>query len=344
MKILITGGLGVIGSNLSLMYLSDGHDVHILDVANQKRHVFAKNMVRKNYPYTIIIEEKLEGYQIKDLESFDLIIHCAASTNIPQSIIDPVTDFNSNVLATQNLLEQLRLTKKKIPTIIFSSVKPYQVNDLPVLADQTRYRWDDKVPGDVLSEYNNGIDESFTLSSEEPYGATKAAQSLMSQTYAIAYDLPIVVFRFSNLYAPGNPKAGHGWLTTFCIKHALDQQITIEGTGFQVRDMLNYLDIYSAINAAKDNIEKTQRQIFNIGGGYENSISVREAVYLLKEVSGKEANYKFGVGRKFEDLIFITNHFKFSNLTGWKPKVSVKEGMTQIYNWAIANKDMIKDL
>lgn len=343
MKILITGGCGVVASNLANIYLNNEHQVDIIDTADQPRHQFAKNLLQARYntDQLTIFEKSIQECSFDKLEQYDLIIHAAALTNIPQSILEPQQDFNSNVIATQYLLERLRHCGKKIPTIIFSSVKPYKVDNISFKKEGKRYVWTD---ANLFHDNIWGIRENHLLAPDEPYAGNKAAQSLISQCYAISYDLPIVIFRFSNLYAPMKTRLNHGWLTTFCIRHALEQEIRIEGGGYQVRDMLHYKDIYNAINLAVKHIDRVKKQIFNIGGGEENSVSILEAIDLLEKISDRKVKTIQAEGRKFEDPIFITNYTKFSKITGWEPKVSVKEGMTQIYNWAVENKELIKEL
>lgn len=339
MSILITGGLGVIGSNLALQYLENDEKVTILDIANQPRHEFSLAQIRAQYPgIKPPLRQDLASCSISNIEQYDAIIHCAASTSIPGSVIDPITDYNSNSRATFNLLEQLRLSKKKIPTFVFSSVKPYQVDHLAVFTHGDRYYWE-RNPDSL------GISETNPLSPKEPYAANKLAQSTLAKSYAISYDLPIITARFSNLYAANAyPKNNHGWATTFAISAALDREIEIQGTGFQVRDMLFVDDIHTAVEAAFENISATQKEIFNIGGGDLNSVSVLEATKMLEKIAKKPLRIKYGPGRTNEDPIFITDHRKFSSLTGWHPKVSVEQGLTRIYDWALSTKSAIEAL
>jgi CDP-paratose 2-epimerase len=204
--------------------------------------------------------------------------------------------------------------------VALSSVKPY------------------KVPEDL----GDGVDENIPLEPDEPYAASKMAQSALVMAYGRSYDLNVTVLRCSNLY--GNaPCHGprHGWLTWFCIASAIGRAIEIQGTGKQSRDMLYCTDVSSAIDAAAKNIEKTRGNVYNIGGGKSNVISVVQAVQEISkhiEISKSHAE-----GRKHEDMHFMTNFGKFNNTTGWIPKTSVHTGIKNIVNWAKENKeDLIK--
>jgi CDP-paratose 2-epimerase len=332
MKYLLTGGLGVIGSNISKLLLQQDHQITIIDPGEEPRHQWVKNNLKSLYKDKVEIRlERLEYSTLKDLETYDSIFHLGARTGIPSSKDFPVDDFNSNILATHNLLEKLRTCARKIPTIITSSVKPYAVHTLEFETLGERNVWKKK--------WFAGIDESFPLSFDENYAATKIAQSAIAQAYAKSYDLPIVVFRCSNLYGPAMCKgAKHGWLTHFCLSAILNKSIEIQGSGTQTRDMLWFSDVYSAGKLAMEHIEKCKGEIFNLGGGRENAISVLEAANLIGEILGRKVETTFGPGRKFEDPIFITDYNKFKTITGWESKVKVKEGIEKIIEWAEINK------
>lgn len=338
MKYYITGGLGVIGSCFAKHVLEQGHEVVILDAAEEDRNKWMANYLTSNYKNVKIFMERMETSKFKELEACDFILHAAAHTGIPHSVIDPVDDWLSNAEASRNLFEHLRKLDKKIPTVSLSSVKPYRVHDLPYRVSDhgTRYVWED--------DNRVGISEKHLLEPDEPYAASKMAQSALCMAYARSYDLPITVFRCSNLYGAA-PSHGprHGWLTWFCLSAVLGRYIEVQGTGLQVRDMLFSDDVNSAVLSAFNNIQNCQGNVFNVGGGAKNSVSVIEAVRLIEEVHGK-VNIKYGQGRKHEDLIFITDYSKFNQSTAWEPQVNVVDGIAKILAWAERNKEAVQKM
>lgn len=330
MRYLVTGGLGVVGSLLSRQLLDDGHSVEIIDACESPRNEWMAKVILDSYPNAAIWRRRLETMPLANLYDVDAVIHAAAHTGIPHSAEDPNDDWVSNVDATRTLLEALRTCDRKIPTVVMSSVKPYRVHDMLVDRVGERYEWVHPIAG---------IDETWPLEPDEPYAASKLAQSGLCMAYARTYDLPIVCLRFSNLYGPA-PCHGprHGWLTWLCISKALGIPIEIQGTGFQVRDMLFSPDINAALLAALDHIGDTQGNVYNVGGGRKNSVSVREAVNLL----GTDVQITTGEGRKNEDQIFITSHAKFTADTDWTPRVGVEEGIGRIVDWAKENVENLK--
>ena len=318
---LVTGGLGVGGSLLTRQLCSQGHTVVILDAMESPRTALTREWLLRDCGTAVtVVVGRVESYPLDPLvESCDAIIHAAAHTGIPHSALDPEDDWVSNVDATRKLLDAVRRYPR--PTVVMSSVKPYRVHDLPVEVSGDRYIWRD---------FRFGISESWPLEPDEPYAASKLAQSALTMAWSRTWDLPVTCLRFSNLYGPAlchGPR--HGWLTWFCLSAAMGVPIKVQGNGFQVRDMLYSSDINAALLTALDHIQTLKGQVFNVGGGTKNAVSVNEAAAMM----GGEV-LRGIPGRQNEDPIFITDHDKFSSLTGWKPLVSVTAGVDHIAKWS----------
>lgn len=337
MRYYVTGGLGVIGSCFAKSMLNLGHDVTIVDSAEEQRNLWMAHQLEKEYGNKVTIQiKRIEHANLSDACDHDFILHAAAHTGIPHSTQDPTDDWISNVDTTRQLLETLRKCKTKIPppTVVLSSVKPYQVKHLQHKIQGKRFIWRDEL---------RGIDESWPIEPDEPYAASKLSQSAICMSYARTYNLPVTILRCSNLYGPA-PCHGprHGWLTWLCISAILNREIEIQGTGLQVRDMLYSDDITSAIIAAGEHIIQTSGNVYNVGGGHKNSISVLEAIDIISETIDVKTTRKRS--RRNEDLIFITDHTKFSSVTGWHPLVNVKTGIRNILKYADNKRDDLRDI
>lgn len=336
MNYLITGGLGVIGSLISKRLIRDGHDVIVIDDGRDPRHEF--NTPRGTY---LVVNGRLEDIERNYLAGLvtrsDRILHAAASTGIPYSAEQPLDDWRRNVDGTIALLEAVRKHPK--PTVVLSSVKPYGLKGLHGIERATRY----ELSGD-------GVDETFPLLPEEPYGSSKAAQSLVCMAYGQSFSLPITVFRCSNLYGPAACHGTrHGWLTAFCIWAALGRPIEIQGAGNQTRDMLFWSDVLEACEHAwaEGGVPGYYGQAFNLGGGRSNTISPLGAVAILRSL-GATVETTSGPGRRHEDNLFVTNTAAYEAATtrgpgtGWAPRVNVEDGIAQIYEWACENRDELR--
>ncbi len=312
MRWLVTGGLGVVGSLFARKMLERGDDVRIIDSAEEPRNgwiarAFASEKIHR---YRIeIMPAKLLQAAVQDA---DAVLHAAASTGIPYSVTAPGDDWERNVEGTRALLDALRLHPR--PTVVLSSVKPYRVTA------ETEAR---------------GLNESDVLEPDECYAASKAAQSHLVTAYAHSYGLPLTTLRCSNLAGPA-PCHGprHGWVTWFCISAALGRPIRIEGAGTQNRDVLHASDVASAVLAALK-IEQTG-DLFNIGGGPTNRISVNACAKMLQELTG--VPIVNAPGRVMDDHAVWADHSKFTAATGWVPQVSVIDTVKDILAWAMRNK------
>lgn len=338
-RYLVTGGLGVIGSRFVESVCNAGHTATVVDAAEEPRNLWMEDFLNGRYPGRVtVLKQRVEKTDFGPLlASHDFLLHAAAHTGIPHSEEDPGDDWVSNVDASRHILEAMRTAGSTVPTVMLSSVKPYRVHDVPTKPAEDRTVW-------ARSNFV-GVDESFVLEPDEPYAASKMAQSALAISYARTYGLPVTVLRCSNLYgdAPCHGRR-HGWLTWFCISAAMGWEIELQGTGLQTRDMLFSDDVATAAMAAFERIRLVQGNVYNIGGGPDNAISCRQSVGLLEDVSGSPVVWRPGPGRHNEDMLFITDFRKFSSVTGWVPAVSVREGVGRIYQWACAHREEMERL
>ena len=334
MRVLVTGGLGVIGSTIARRLIASGHSAVIIDAAEAERNIWIQRQLSSEYPASTCLVAKTSngGMRLETMDAGKLaencdvlgveaVIHCAASTGIPHSVIHPDDDWKSNVDATRVLLEALRL--RPVPTVVLSSVKPYAV------------------PDDI--EARGGLREDDLLIPDEPYAASKAAQSMLAMAYARSYGISVVTFRCSNLYGPA-PCHGprHGWLTWFAISSAIGRPIEMQGTGEQTRDMLHGDDVYTACMLAIENAQRLKGRVFNLGGGADNRISVADAATTLAAMGG--VDIVRGPARAMDDMHVFANTGAFLKETGWRPLVGVQDGMRSVFEWAKANADELRKL
>lgn len=320
MRYLVTGGLGVIGSYITRRLMDAGREVLVLDSCDELRNEWIKQRLlaypTANGRLTICTDFLGRPMSTDPIIGVDAVIHCAASTGIPYSVTAPEDDWERNVEGTRALLEALRKNPK--PTVALSSVKPYRVNVLP-------------------------LDEDTPLEPDEPYAASKAAQSMLCVAYAKSYGLPIVTFRCSNLYGPA-PCHGprHGWLTWFCISAAIGRPIEVQGTGGQSRDMLHANDVYSACMLALEHAAKLKGEVFNLGGGRDNRVTVSRAAEMLRFATGVEVVN--GPARAMDDDHVYVNYGKFLRAVGWRPLMDVESGVRDVLTWALQNKKELEKL
>ena len=276
--------------------------------------------VIEGYPFG---SEKV-GYWGKNA---DLILHLAGQVAVTSSVIDPITDFETNARGTLNILESVRLSGHN-PIFIYSSTnKVYgALEDIAVTESTTRY---------VFNTLRFGVAETRGLDFHSPYGCSKGAADQYVRDYSRIYGLNTVVFRQSCIYGPHQHGVeDQGWVAWFMIALSQGKQLTIYGNGKQVRDLLHIDDLLSAYDAAARHIKTTKGQIYNIGGGPKNTLSIwHEFKPLLERLYKRTITPKFSDWRPGDQPIYISDIRKAKKDFGWLPKTNVSTGIQSLFHW-----------
>ena len=339
MKYLITGGCGFIGSNLAAEVLKRGEELVVFD--NLFRFGSSSNLdwLRlkgdfKYYPFDIRNANDVET--VIRTEKPDVVFHLAGQVAMTTSIANPRMDFEINALGTFNLLESIRKYAPDAQILYSSSNKVYgDFADLNFEEKDTRY---------VCTEYPKGFPETYPLDFHSPYGCSKGAADQYLLDFHRIYGLKTVVFRHSSMYG-GNQHAtiDQGWVGWF-IQKALEikkgsvqQKFTISGNGKQVRDVLHADDVVNLYFKAVDNIATAKGNVFNIGGGIVNSLSLLELFKLLEELLDIKMEYKQLPFRDSDQLVFVADNTKANKILDWKINTNTRSGIEQSLEWANFN-------
>jgi len=338
-KILVTGGAGFIGSNLSNYYLNKGCEVIVFDnlsrKGTEKNLEWLKSNHKKNLTF-IKSDIRNFGSLLSATKDVDMIFHTAAQVAVTTSVKNPREDFEINTLGTFNVLESTRKNNTD-PIIIFCSTnKVYgnNVNTIPISEKETRYEFSDP-------KFIDGIPEDFSTDANEhtPYGSSKYAADLFMRDFSAVYGMKTVTLRCSCTY--GIRQFGNedqGWVAHFTISSILNKPIIMYGNGKQVRDILVIDDLIKAFDTAFKHINKTKGQAFNIGGGPKNTISPLELINLLEKLTRKKIRFTFDDWRPFDQKVYISNIKKAKRTFGWEPKITKEEGIKKLFDWVNSEK------
>jgi CDP-paratose 2-epimerase len=330
--VLITGGAGFIGTNLANRLLKLGHSVYIFD--NLSRPGVENNLKwlkkqHNDYLHPVIADIR-DRFAVEDAVSrVAHVFHLAAQVAVTTSLVNPAHDYSVNAEGTVTLLEAIRKSAHK-PSLIFTSTNKVYGNlgDLDIVKNTTRY-----LPGNNTIN-KRGINELRRLDFHSPYGSSKGAADQYVLDYARSFGLKNTVFRMSCIY--GEHQFGtedQGWVAHFILKALKNEKIILFGDGMQVRDVLFVDDLVEAFLLAWKDIDKLQGEVFNMGGGPDNSISLLELIGMLENLLGRPVDYAFDEWRKGDQKYYISDTSKFTRATGWKPLVPVKEGIRILYDW-----------
>ncbi len=333
-RYLITGGAGFIGINYAHHLLNRGEEVAIYD--NLSRPGTEKNLdwlgaEHGEHAFELIIADVRDFDALREAaRDADVIVHLAAQVAVTTSVADPRTDFEVNALGTFNALEAARLSGRNPVFLYASTNKVYGgMEDVVVVEEATRYRYRD-LP--------LGVPETRPLDFHSPYGNSKGCGDQYTRDYARIYGLPTVVFRQSCIYGPHQQgMEDQGWVAWFIIAAVTGQPITIYGDGKQVRDVLFIDDLLDVYDAAVAQIDRAAGEIYNIGGGPENTLSVwAEFGPLLERLLGRPIPVSRGDWRPGDQRVYISDIRKAERELGWKPKVGVEEGIRRLWEWVVA--------
>ena len=335
---LITGGAGFIGSNYVSRPLDRGENVTIFD--NLSRAGASRNLAWLQDKYgenafrLVAGDVRDEALMTASTREIDIIIHLAAQVAVTTSVVNPREDFEINARGTFNVLEAARLNGRK-PVVIYASTnKVYGgMDDVKVVEDTTRWRY---------ADLPDGCSETQPLDFHSPYGCSKGTGDQYVRDYYRIYDLPTVVLRQSCIYGPRQfGVEEQGWLAWMIIAAITGRPLTIYGDGKQIRDLLYVDDLLNAYDAAIARIDTVKGQVFNLGGGPENTMSIwAEFSPLLTKLLGKKVVVNRGDWRPGDQKVFVADIRKAAEGLAWKPQMRVEEGVGSLFAWVSENRKL----
>jgi CDP-paratose 2-epimerase len=336
MKILVTGGCGFLGSHVCEFFRKAGDEVIAYD------NLTKSELIRTGYPVTgarnynsDILRQMgvaIQNNDIRDLDILmdtakdaDFIIHTAAQPAMTIAIEEPIRDHDVNVHGTLNVLEAAR--RYDIPVVNCSSIHVYGTSINDTLTEEvTGFQ---RHPPDISEQH------PIMTGVLSPLHASKRSGELYVQAYTDTYGLKAATFRLSGMYGPRQfGGEDHGWVANFAIRSILGLPIRIFGTDKQVRDILYASDAVQAFDAFLKNQEPG---IYNIGGGLDAAISIKECLDQIAEISGKKQSISLEPARHGDLWYFVSDIRKARKQLGWEPQVRPHAGIEKLVFWIESN-------
>lgn len=312
--VLVTGGMGFIGSNFILYMLSQfsnlritnldaltyaGNPDNLEEVVSSKRYRFVKADITNHGQLERIFAET----------AYDAVVHFAAESHVDRSIADPEAFVRSNVLGTFQLLEAAK--RHGISKFVHVST--------------------DEVYGSLGD--TGCFTEESPLAPNSPYSASKAGSDLLARAYAQTYGLPAVITRCSNNYGPR--QFPEKLIPTIILRALHDEPIPIYGDGLNVRDWLHVTDHCTAIDFALQ--VGRVGEVYNIGG--HNERTNLDVVRLILQVLNKpESLITFTSDRPGHDKRYAIDPSKSERELGWRPHIELEQGIRQTVAWYVSNQ------
>jgi len=342
-KILVTGSSGLIGSEVCVYFSGRGYEVHGVD--NNQRAVFFGpngdtrwNQKRLQHSLPHFVHHELD---IRDRSGVlellktvrpDCVVHTAAQPSHDRAAAIPFDDFDTNAVGTLNLLEATRQFAPEAPFAHMSTNKVYgdRPNTIALKEMETRWDYDD-------ATYENGIAESFSIdqSKHSLFGASKVAADVMVQEYGRYFQMPTCCLRGGCLTGPNHSGVElHGFLS-YLVKCNLEgREYKVFGyKGKQVRDNIHSVDVARFIAAFIEN--PRVGEVYNLGGGKNNSCSILEAFDLAESITGKRQVYQYVDDNRIGDHICYYSDLR--KMRAHYPKWDITKPLKTIFEEIVAS-------
>ena len=314
MKILITGGCGFIGSNIAIFLKNKINKLTVDSLDNLSRNSSKINLIRlkknkiKNFNINISNKSK-----INLLKKYDFIIDCCAEASVEASKLEAERVFFTNLVGTFNILEKAKKDKSKI--IFLSTSRVYSIKKLLSKAKDINKK-----------KYNFKINENFSKKSPiSLYGFTKLSSEKLIEEYSFSNNIKYIINRFGVVSGPwqfGRQDQGFIslWLWRFINKKKLNY-IGFGGLGNQVRDIIHVEDVCELILEQINKINKINNKIFNVGGGLNNSISLKELTIKSRKITKNDIYIgKITKTSNYDIPYYVTNNRKIYSFYKWRVK------------------------
>jgi CDP-paratose 2-epimerase len=339
--ILVTGGAGFAGATLSIALKNNLPGIVVIALDNLRRRGSELNLPRlRNAGVTFFHGDVRSLDDLLNVRPVpDLIIEASAEASA-QAGYDGAPEYlvRSNLIGCFHCLELARQTGADFIFLSTGRVYPFGLlNSLPFEEDTTRYNFAEQQT--VQGVTSEGISEEFPLrGARSLYGMSKLAAELMIEEYADAYGVRFIIDRFGLLTGPWQmPKSNQGVLALWMAAHYFRRPLSyigFGGTGKQVRDFLHVDDLCDLLLDQIRNFPLYLGGRFNAGGGRTNSLSLREATELCKEITGNSIEISASITSRHADVrIYLSDSRSVSAVTGWRPSRDARHTLGDTYQW-----------
>ncbi len=310
MNILVTGGLGFIGSNFIRHMLKKYNNYKIINLDKQTYAGNPDNLrdIENNPNYSFVLGDICDPSVVdRVMQIADHVVHFAAESHVDRSIEDASAFVRTNVLGTFTLLESAR--KFNVSRFIHIST--------------------DEVYG---SRERGSFKEKDILTPSSPYSSSKAGSDLLAQSYYITHKLPVIITRCTNNFGPY--QYPEKLIPLFITNLIENKKVPVYGTGKNVRDWICVIDHCKAVDFVLHN--GVPGEIYNIGGGAERS-NIEITKKIIKILGADESMIEYVEDRKGHDFRYSLNCTKLRKL-GWSPENGFNDALESTVRWYVENR------
>ena len=351
-KILITGGAGFVGSSIAISIKKKYPQYTICCLDNLKRRGSELNIPRLTEQGVQFIHGDIRNRE--DLAQFESDVTTIIEASAEPSVLaglngSPEYLVNTNLMGTINCL--YLAAKLKADFIFLSTSRVYPIEPMETIQfreDATRFSITPEQQLSGVSE--KGIAEDFSLNGfRSLYGATKLASEFLIQEFDQFYNFKAVINRCGVLAGPWQMgKVDQGVTVLWVARHFWKKPLSYigyGGTGKQVRDILHVDDLFLLLDYQLHHMDELNGKTFNVGGGLESSLSLKELTALCQQVTGNTIDISEVKDNRQADIrIYVTDNTQVTKITGWKPTILPVEIVKQIFFWLRNNEKILQPI
>lgn len=349
-RLLITGGAGFVGSNLAIAFKEDYEHLEVIALDNLSRRGSELNLIRLQEKGIRFVHGDVRNREdLTEIGPVDWLIECSAEPSVHAGFNQsPAYLINTNLVGLIHCLEYLREFGGNLVFLSTSRVYPIQpLCDLPLLREENRFALSLEKPQQGITD--KGIAERFPLEGARSlYGATKLCGELLIQEYQQMYGLKAIINRCGVLTGPWQMgKVDQGFIALWLARHLFGGQLRymgFGGEGLQVRDILHVKDLYALMLLQMQN-GKHQGELYNVGGGIENSVSLKELTQKVQSLIGEKREIEADPLTRPADIPFyVTDISKVTQHINWRPRFSVEIILEEMHRWLVENRSLLRRL
>jgi len=338
MNILITGGCGFVGSNLAIYLKKNIKNSKVFSLDNLSRNgsKVNKNRLESNHIKNFNLD--INSKKILSLKKFDFIIDCCAEPAIEESIKNPNKVFNTNLIGTFNILKKVQKDKAKI--IFLSTSRVYSISKLNKIAKKKNIK--KRIVPKIKIDHSFSNDSPISL-----YGFSKLASEMLIKEYSYMYNIKYIINRLGVISGPWQfGKVDQGFASLWVERHMNKKKLSYKGYGGhgnQVRDLIHIDDVCEIILKQIKKINSTYNISFDIGGGINNSINLKQLTKKCQIITNnkikilKERNTSM-----FDIPYFVSKNKKIKKFYKWSPKKNIDKIISDIFYWLKKNRKILK--
>lgn len=343
MHILIAGGCGFVGTNLALFFTEKGHHVTCVDDMSRETSAINADLL---YSLDVTVH-RISIYRFLSVLKMteipvDIILNCSAQSRSTAGQDEPMVDYHGNVSSAVACAELAR--EYGCPLIHWSTNKVYAAN-----------RLNHRETAELDTRYEIPFSVSYkdpTMGQRSIYGATKYAAEVLLNEWSTSYNIPTIINRFSCMAGPHQYSvADQGWVAHWMYCHMFGQPLEYIGwKGKQVRDILNIADVCQLVNKQIEYLQNNNNytytrycETYNVGGGPDNTLSLRECTTLCERITGKSVEITtVDEPRLADQRVYVSDIKEVSAMFDWKPMFKPLRTLENVYEWALQNTETLE--